>query len=65
MIKAIFAHAIFWKTLPLSFDIQGLELDWCLVDGNADYRYRNGQFEHWKLPVQVGSNVSKKNKSAT
>jgi DUF2075 family protein len=31
------------------FDIQGLELDWCLIGWDADYRYQNGQFEHWKF----------------
>lgn len=31
------------------FDIQGLELDWCLVGWDADYRYVNGAFEHWQF----------------
>jgi len=31
------------------FDIQGLELDWCLVAWDADYRYTNNKFEHWKF----------------
>lgn len=39
----------FLEDIATEFDIQGLELDWCLVGWDADYRYRNGQFEHWKF----------------
>ncbi len=39
----------FLEDVATEFDIQGLELDWCLVGWDADYRYRNGQFEHWKF----------------
>lgn len=39
----------FLEDVATEFDIQGLELDWCLVCWDADYRYRNGQFEHWKF----------------
>ncbi|WP_430460433.1 DUF2075 domain-containing protein [Thalassolituus sp. LLYu03] len=31
------------------FVVQGLELDWCIVGWDADYRYQNGQFEHWNF----------------
>ncbi len=31
------------------FDIQGLELDWCLVAWDADYRYNKSMFEYWKF----------------
>lgn len=41
------------------FDIQGLELDWCLVGWDADYRYINGQFEHWQF---VGANWQQRHK---
>jgi schlafen family protein len=37
------------EDVATEFDIQGLELDWCLVAWDADYRYRNGQFEHWNF----------------
>ena len=37
------------EDVATEFDIQGLELDWCLVGWDADYRYVNGQFEHWKF----------------
>ena len=39
----------FLEDVATEFDIQGLELDWCLVGWDADYRYINGQFEHWKF----------------
>lgn len=39
----------FLEDVATEFDIQGLELDWCLVGWDADYRYRNGKFEHWKF----------------
>lgn len=37
------------EDVATEFDIQGLELDWCLVAWDADFRYVNGQFEHWKF----------------
>ncbi len=39
----------FLEDVATEFDIQGLELDWCLVGWDADYRYQNGHFEHWKF----------------
>jgi DUF2075 family protein len=39
----------FLEDVATEFDIQGLELDWCLLAWDADYRYANGQFEHWKF----------------
>ncbi len=41
------------------FVVQGLELDWCIVGWDADYRYRSGQFEHWNFK---GSKWQKRNK---
>ncbi len=43
------------------FDIQGLELDWCLVAWDADYRYINNKFEHWKF---VGTKWQQRHKEA-
>lgn len=37
------------EDVATEFDIQGLELDWCLVCWDADYRYQNGSFEHWEF----------------
>lgn len=37
------------EDVATEFDVQGLELDWCLVAWDADYRYIAGQFEHWKF----------------
>lgn len=39
----------FLEDVATEFDIQGLELDWCLIGWDADYRYNNGRFEHWKF----------------
>jgi DUF2075 family protein len=45
----------FLEDVATEFDIQGLELDWCLLGWDADYRYhktdgtQDGQFEHWKF----------------
>jgi hypothetical protein len=37
------------EDVATEFDIQGLELDWCLIGWDADYRYIDGKFEHWKF----------------
>jgi hypothetical protein len=37
------------EDVATEFDIQGLELDWCLVAWDADLRYQAGNFEHWKF----------------
>lgn len=39
----------FLEDVATEFDIQGLELDWCLIGWDADYRYVDGHFEHWKF----------------
>ena len=45
----------FLEDVATEFDIQGLELDWCLIGWDADYRYQktdgkqDGQFEHWRF----------------
>jgi DUF2075 family protein len=45
----------FLEDVAIEFDIQGLELDWCLIGWDADYRYQKTdgkqdcQFEHWKF----------------
>lgn len=31
------------------FDVQGLELDWTLLAWDADLRFVNGKFEHWRF----------------
>jgi DUF2075 family protein len=35
------------KLTTSEFLVQGLELDWCLIAWDADYRYKNNAFEHW------------------
>lgn len=37
------------EDVATEFDIQGLELDWCLMAWDADFRYQLGKFEHWKF----------------
>jgi len=37
------------EDVATEFDIQGLELDWCLVAWDADYRFANSGFEHWQF----------------
>jgi hypothetical protein len=49
----------FLEDVATEFDIQGLELDWCLIAWDADYRYKDGLFEHWKF---TGTKWNKRNK---
>lgn len=37
------------EDVATEFDIQGLELDWCLVAWDADFRFTNKAFEHWQF----------------
>jgi hypothetical protein len=39
----------FLEDVATEFDIQGLELDWCLLAWDADFRYRNMAFEYWNF----------------
>ncbi|MDO6612981.1 DUF2075 domain-containing protein [Shewanella sp. 1_MG-2023] len=39
----------FLEDTATEFDIQGLELDWCIVGWDADFRYNGSTFEHWKF----------------
>lgn len=50
----------FLEDVATEFDIQGLELDWCLIGWDADYRYIDGTFEHWKF---TGSSWKQRNRS--
>ncbi|HYD63161.1 MAG TPA: DUF2075 domain-containing protein [Noviherbaspirillum sp.] len=49
----------FLEDVATEFDIQGLELDWCLIGWDADYRYIGGAFEHWKF---TGSSWKQRNR---
>ncbi|MDV5172321.1 DUF2075 domain-containing protein [Photobacterium rosenbergii] len=49
----------FLEDVATEFDVQGLELDWCLVGWDADYRYNDQQFEHWRFK---GTQWQKRNK---
>ena len=39
----------FLEDAATEFLIQGLELDWCIVGWDADYRYTGEIFEHWSF----------------
>ena len=39
----------FLEDAATEFVVQGLELDWCIVAWDADYRYQNNKFEHWEF----------------
>ena len=56
--------SFYLEEVATEFEVQGLELDWCVVCWDADYRYRafsnntevestdrkaQGEFEHWKF----------------
>jgi len=49
----------FLEDVATEFDIQGLELDWCLVSWDADLRYIKGKFEHWEFK---GTKWNRRNK---
>ncbi|WP_052480786.1 DUF2075 domain-containing protein [Gilvimarinus agarilyticus] len=50
----------FLEDVATEFQVQGLELDWCLVAWDADYRFVNGAFEHWQFK---GTKWQKRNNS--
>jgi hypothetical protein len=49
----------FLEDTATEFVVQGLELDWCLVAWDADYRYQFNSFQHWKFS---GSTWKKRHK---
>jgi DUF2075 family protein len=49
------------EDVATEFDIQGLELDWCLIAWDADYRFRDGRFEHWNFS---GTRWSRRNQES-
>lgn len=49
----------FLEDVGTEFDIQGLELDWCLIGWDADYRYTGIAFEHWRF---TGSSWKQRNR---
>lgn len=47
----------FLEDAGTEFLVQGLELDWCLVAWDADYRYQESNFEHWSFKGTKWQNV--------
>jgi hypothetical protein len=41
--------SFYMEEVATEFDVQGLELDWIGVCWDADLRYSNGQFEHYRF----------------
>lgn len=41
--------AEFLEDVATEFDVQGLELDWCVVAWDADYRHNKNAFEHYEF----------------
>lgn len=39
----------FLEDAASEFDVQGLELDWALIAWDADLRFTDGQFQHWRF----------------
>lgn len=39
----------FLEDAATEFLVQGLELDWCIIGWDADYRHDGEQFEHWNF----------------
>lgn len=39
----------FLEDAASEFDVQGLELDWALIAWDADLRFVDGQFQHWRF----------------
>ncbi|WP_198414470.1 DUF2075 domain-containing protein [Cryobacterium sp. Sr8] len=37
------------EVIATEFDVQGLELDWCLVGWDGDLRHNGSRFEHWQF----------------
>lgn len=47
----------FLEDAGTEFLVQGLELDWCLVAWDADYRYHAIGFEHWSFKGTKWQNI--------
>ncbi len=47
----------FLEDAGTEFLVQGLELDWCLVAWDADYRYEANRFKHWSFKGTKWQNV--------
>lgn len=39
----------FLEDIATEFDVQGLELDWCLVAWDGDFRFKSTGKEHWRF----------------
>lgn len=52
----------FLEDVATEFLVQGLELDWCIIGWDADYRYNGEEFEHWKFKGTNWEQVKKGDK---
>lgn len=47
------------EDVATEFDVQGLELDWVCMAWDADFRYRNGCWEHWSFRGNKWQRINK------
>lgn len=48
----------FLEDVGTEFVVQGLELDWCVVGWDADYRHNGENFEHWSFIGTKWTNIN-------
>lgn len=51
--------SFYLEDVATEFHVQGLELDWTCVTWDADFRYRNGQWEHFSFVGSKWQNIRK------
>jgi hypothetical protein len=54
----------FLEDAGTEFLVQGLELDWCLIAWDADYRYKNNLFECWNFKGNKWMHVHNKSQQS-
>jgi hypothetical protein len=47
------------EDVATEFDVQGLELDWVCMAWDADFRYRDGRWEHWSFRGNKWQHINK------
>ncbi len=48
------------EDVATEFHVQGLELDWACIIWDADFRYKNGAWEHWSFVGSRWNHIRKK-----
>ena len=47
------------EDVATEFDVQGLELDWVCMAWDADFRYRDGRWQHWSFRGNKWQRINK------